>query len=83
MQRLGNEFFGNERPVGVSGIDQRNPELHRAPEHGETFLAILRFAPNAFAGELHRAKAETMDWQVSADFVIAAFGGGVFRGAHG
>ena len=42
-------------------------ELGQAPQHAQSFGAIRRLAPDAASGHAHRAKAEAMDRDLSAD----------------
>lgn len=42
MERRGDQFLADRRPVGVGGVDQVDAELDRAPRQGERPLAVGR-----------------------------------------
>ena len=67
MQRLGDETLGNHRPVRVGGVDEIDSQLDRAPQDGNRLGMVGRFSPDAGAGKLHRAIAESANGNVAAD----------------
>ena len=67
VQRLADEVLGHERAVGVGGVDEVDPELHRAAQHGDRAVVVVRLAPAALAEDLHGAVAEAADLEVAAE----------------
>jgi len=67
MQRLVDQLLGDERPVRVGCVDERDAQLDRAPEHADGLVGVRRLAPDALAGQLHRAVAEPVDGRLPAD----------------
>src|SRR6266576_695470 len=67
MQRLGDETLGNFGPVRVGCVDQVDSQLNRAPKDSDRLGMIPRLSPNALAGELHRAEAESVNGNVATD----------------
>ncbi len=62
LWRIGGEGFGDEpfahlRAVGVGGVEEIDPQLQGAPQHGDRLGAVARLTPDAAAGEAHRTKA--------------------------
>jgi hypothetical protein len=66
MQRLGDQLFGYERPVGVRRVDEIHAELHGAPEHANRLVVIGWRSPHALAGDAHGAIAHATNRQVPA-----------------
>jgi len=66
VQRLGNELFGDEGSVGVGGVEEVDPQLHGALQHAHGLFGVLGRAPDALAGEPHRAEPHAVDGQVAA-----------------
>ena len=58
---------GDERAVGVGGVDQRHAELDGAPQHADRLRRVRRVAPDSLSGELHGAVAEPVHRQVTAE----------------
>ena len=54
-------------PVGVGGVDEVDAELDRAAQDRLRLVAVGGRAPDAGAGDPHRAEAEAVDGQVAAD----------------
>src|SRR6266446_1151747 len=67
MQRLGDETLGNYGPVGVGSVDEIDSQFHCTSQNVDRLGMIGRFSPNARAGELHRAEAESANANVAAD----------------
>ena len=67
VQRLADEVLGDERPVGVGGVDEVDAELGQRPQDRERGVVVGRRAPDALAGDAHRAEAEAGDLEVAAD----------------
>ena len=67
VQRLGDELLAHRRPVGVGGVDEVDAQLDGAPQHGLRHLAVGRVAPDAGAGDAHRAEAEAAHGEVTTD----------------
>ena len=67
LQRLADEFLGDERAVGVRGVDEVDAELDRATQHADAFVAIGRRTPNALAGQSHCAEPEPIHGQIAAE----------------
>src|SRR5438034_8647938 len=76
VERFGDEPLAHLRAVRVGGIDQVDPELDGTAQHGDRFARVARLAPNALAGEPHRAEAEAVDGQVAPQEKGATPGGG-------
>ena len=68
VQRLGDQVLADLGPVGVGGVDQVDAELDRrgaAPRL--RLVGVVGRAPDAVAGDPHRAEAEPADLEVAAD----------------
>ena len=81
-QSLGDQLLRDRGSVGVGGVDEIDAKLDGATQHGDGFLPIGGFAPDASAGEAHGAEAETIDRQFVADQERAAMRGGSIDGYH-
>ncbi len=79
VQRFGDQPLADHRPVGIGGIDEVDAEFDHATQHRTRLPLVLRFAPDAFAGDAHRAEAHARHLQVSADPERAGRGGRGFR----
>ena len=77
MQGLLDQLLGDERAVGVGGVDEVDAELDRAAQHADGLVGVGGVAPDAGAGQLHRAVAEPVDGQLAAEVE----GAGGARGA--
>ena len=76
MQRLADQRVGDERAVGVGGVDQVDAELDCPAQHADGGVVVGRLAPDARAGQLHGSEAETVDRQIAAELEGAGrFGG--------
>ena len=53
--------------VGVGGVDEIDAQLDRAAQDGDRLAVVGRLAPDAVAGDLHRAEAEPVDGKIAAD----------------
>jgi hypothetical protein len=51
--------------IGVRGVDKVDAELHRALQHFARLVAVLRFTPDAGAGDAHGAISKPVDREVS------------------
>ena len=58
VQRFGDQALGDLGPVAGRRVDEVDPQFDGPPEHAATFLGIVGFAPDAVAGETHRAEAQ-------------------------
>src|SRR5918994_833572 len=67
MKRLGDELLAHVRAVGVRSVDEVDPELDGSAQHSAGLVSVGRIAPDASAGDAHRAEAETVDHQVATD----------------
>jgi hypothetical protein len=67
VQRLADELFTDVRAVGVGRVDEVDAEFDRSPQYREGLVAVLRFAPNAGAGDLHSAVAEAVHREIAAE----------------
>jgi hypothetical protein len=76
VERLGNDFFADAGAVGISGIYKINSQGDGAVKDADSFVAVLGFAPNAFAGKAHGAKTEPVDAEVSPNQELSRFCGG-------
>jgi len=63
MERLGDQALVHLRPIRMCGVDEVDLELDRSPKHSASLVGIARLAPDAGAGQAHRAVAETVDRQ--------------------
>jgi hypothetical protein len=66
MERFCNQQFACFRAVSVGGIDQVHTEFDGAPKNFERGLPVSRPTPNPIAGDAHRAKAEPIDREITA-----------------
>ena len=53
MQRGRDQVLADVRSVGLGGVDEVDPELHRAAQDRDCFLLVRGRAPDARAGEAH------------------------------
>ena len=60
VQRLAQDLLAHVRTVRISGVDEVDAELDRAPHDANALVAVGRLAPDARAGQLHRAEAEAV-----------------------
>ena len=67
VQRSRDELLGDVRAVAVGRVDEVDAELDRAPQHRDRGVVVARRAPDALAGDPHRAEAEAVDLEVAAD----------------
>ena len=67
VQGLADQLLGDERAVRVGGVDERHAELDGAAQHPDRLVGVGRVAPDARAGQLHRAVTEPVDRQVAAE----------------
>ncbi len=66
MERFSDEQFARLRSIGISGVDQVNPELDGATQHLKRIRAIGWPAPNAFTGDPHGSEAEAVHREIAA-----------------
>ncbi len=66
-QRLGDQVLGHLGAVRVGGVDQVDAALDEVAEQRAGGGRIGRFAPDAGAGDPHRAEAEAPDLEVAAE----------------
>src|SRR5438309_134638 len=71
MQRFCDETLGNYGSIGVGGVDEIDSQLDRAAKDCDRLVMVLRFSPDAIAGELHCAEAEPVNRNV-ANFKCSA-----------
>jgi len=76
MKRFGDKTLCNLRPVRVGGVDEIDSQLDRAPQNRDCLGMIGRFSPDAVAGQLHCAEAESVNGNVPTDYENAAPSGG-------
>jgi len=76
MQRFGDELFADVGAVGVGGVDEVDAEFDGAAQDVDGFGVILGRTPNAFSGDAHGAKTETMDVEIVADAEVPGLCGG-------
>ncbi len=62
---LAYEILGHERAVGVGGVDEIDAELHRPSEDSDGGRRVGGGTPDARAGELHRAEAQSMNGELA------------------
>ena len=67
VQRLAQDLLAHVRPVRISGVDEVDAELDGAPHDANALVAVGRLAPDARAGQLHRAITDPADGEVPAD----------------
>src|SRR6267143_931883 len=65
MKRLGDETLANFGAVGIGGVDEIDSQLDRASQDCDRLGMIVRFSPDAIAGELHRAEAESVNGNIT------------------
>ena len=78
VEHVANDVFADVRPVGLRGIDEVDAELGELAERCLGVAHARRWAPDALAGDAHRAEPEPMDDEVAAD----REGPGAIDGAH-
>ena len=76
-ERLGDERLADIRTVGVGGVDEVHAALDRAPEHRLRGVPVRGLAPDPCPGDAHRAEAEPVDGEVTADIDRAGRAGSV------
>jgi hypothetical protein len=67
VKRLAKQILGDERPVGIGGVEQVDAEFDRAAQHRSRRAAVARLAPHTGAGQLHRAVPESMHGLLASD----------------
>src|ERR1700730_610281 len=67
VQRLADEHFADMRPVGVGRVYKVKAKFSKPTKNSQALLGILWLPPDAGAGQAHRAKAETIDRDITAD----------------
>ena len=65
-QSFADEPFADGRAVGVRRVDEVHAQFYGALQHLLCRVAVLWFAPDAFAGDTHCAVAEAVDFQFAA-----------------
>ncbi len=81
VERLADQPFTDLRTVGVSGVDEGDPELDDAAEDTDHLVAVARLAPDTGPRNLHGAIAQAHDREVAADRELAARASGLCREA--
>src|SRR5215470_7537388 len=71
VQRLGDQPFTDVWAVGIGGVDEVDAEFHHPPQRRLGLVFIRRLAPDAPAGDAHRAEAQPAYHQVAADLDAA------------
>src|SRR5271156_959472 len=66
-QGLGDEFFADARAVRISRVDKVDAELTGAAQHRQRACTILGRPPDAVSGDAHRAEAQTIDGEFTAE----------------
>jgi len=82
VERLGDQPFGNLRPVSVGSIDQVDAQFDGVAQNAARFARILRFAPGSIADKAHRSIPEPVHGQVAVNLESAAHRGGRQFGSH-
>ena len=67
VQRLTDQVLGDERPVGVSRVDEVHTQLDSPSQQRDGAVAVGRFTPDPGAGDPHGTVPEAVDRQVPAD----------------
>jgi hypothetical protein len=66
MKRLRDQQFADFGAVSVGGVDKVHTELDDPTQNFERIFSISRPTPDAFAGDPHRAKAESINREIAA-----------------
>ena len=74
VQRLCDEPLAHLGAVGIGGVDKIDPEFDGLLQDAPRFGGIFRLAPDAFARQAHRAKAQAVDGKVATQGESAACG---------
>ena len=82
IEAAGDQLLAHVGPVGVGGVDEIHTELDRAAQHPLCLGRILRWAPDAGAGDAHGAKAHAIHRQIATDADGARSGGGCRSGGR-
>jgi hypothetical protein len=75
------ELLGDERPVGVGGVEERDAPASGDAQHADRLVAIVGRTPDPVARELHGAEPEAVDPQIAGNVIGTGLGDG--RGGHG
>ncbi len=67
VQRLGDEDLAHLRAIRVGGVDEVDAQLDGAAQHRLRGFAVGRVAPDPPSCDAHRAVAEAVDGEVTAD----------------
>ena len=67
VQRLADQFLADVGAVRVGGVEEVDAEVGGPAQDGHRLRTARRVTPDALAGDLHRAVAEAVDLQVSAE----------------
>ena len=65
MKGLCNQQLAGLWSIGVSCVDQVDAELNGTSQNFAGVITIRRPAPNALAGDTHRAKAKPVDRKIA------------------
>ena len=65
VQRLGDELLAHRGTVRVGGVDEVHAELDRAPQDRDRLVVVGGVAPDAGAGDAHRAEAEAAHGEIA------------------
>src|SRR5437763_10540247 len=74
IECFGDQLFADVRTIRLRGVDEIDAELDGAAEDSQRFFVILRWPPDAVAGDAHGAEAEAVDRDVTAEEKRAALG---------
>ncbi len=72
VQRLGDQGLADIGPVGVGRVDEVDSQFDGAAQRRLGPLPVRRLAPDAVAGDPHRAEAQPVDGEVPADVIVPA-----------
>jgi len=67
VQCLLDQLLGDERPIGVGGVDEVHPEFDGPAKHPYRLVWILGVTPKPRAGEPHRTEAQTVHREIAAE----------------
>jgi hypothetical protein len=67
IKRFGDQRLADCRAVGIGGVDEIDAAVNHPAQQREGARAAWRVAPDAGAGDAHRAKAEAPYRKIAAD----------------
>jgi hypothetical protein len=66
MQGFSDQIFAYFGSVGVGCVDEIYVQFNDTAKNGAGFFEVIRFAPDASAGNPHRAEAHPVDLKIAA-----------------